>query len=715
MFEKVNDFLRDNLGSPLKFISSALIGISAAVAVYLGLLQRHFFSRRYLAYAILIALVGTLLSAWINNKYLVPFFDRFQKRIRVFIILFALMMSIILMLNAEVQPVYYLLPDTNLEISFSTENVPAGEEGVRLLWIETGQGYVHYTRLNYEGEWERVFGNTIFPPGQQVRMTWEGKVGHWAEIAFKQTSFPKTVRVSWNGEEETHQLNDPSAPIVAVRDYFQVPISCQLPFIFSFLISLTYLIFALIVFLGSWKIHDKKERRYAKYAWLLYALPMILVWTTSLLIFWPGIMSNDSMVQWLQGFRWAFSDWQSAFHALLLAFLMRIWYSPAIVAILQILTLSVSVAWGLKAFRDGGVHPAVLWMISIAFALFPPNMILSITIWKDIPYAISLLLLTVMILKIVLSEGKWARQKINWIWLGAAAFLVAIFRQNGSGVSALALIILPFVFRKYWKFYLGSLLVAVVLFVGVKGPLYSWMNADNAETGQSNLIYLHHIAAHVEAGTDLSDQETDYLNQFKQIDGWEYWCCYVGTVSYDADFNRGAFIKNTQTNRKLAFDLFLRDPFVDLTHTLCSGELSWKFVNNQCYIKSTHGLSSWGEGEEDWVKRNGMDLTEASVFPNLLQPFVEWLRQFGFWDDKPVYYLRPAFWMYLSLFSMVVAIVRRNDFSYLLPGIPLLAQSLILFLVSFATAYRYHYGTCLCGILLLGCLFLPAKQDRIGS
>ena len=239
------------------------------------------------------------------------------------------------------------------------------------------------------------------------------------------------------------------------------------------------------------------------------------------------------------------------------------------------------------------------------------------------------------------------------------------------------------------------------------------MHIDAQQTGQSNLIYLHHIAAHVEEGSKLSDQETEYLNQFQPVEDWDYWCCYVGTISYDRDFHRGSFMDNTQINRKLAFNLFLRDPMVDISHALCSGELSWKFVNNQCYIKSSHGINSWAEGEEDWITRNQNGLNEASVFPNLLQPFVEWLRLFGFWDDKPVYFLRPAFWMYLSLFSLAVIVVRYASFSFLLPGVPLLAQSLVLMLVSFATAYRYHYGTCICGIFLLGCAFLPERQGKI--
>ena len=41
-----------------------------------------------------------------------------------------------------------------------------------------------------------------------------------------------------------------------------------------------------------------------------------------------------------------------------------------------------------------------------------------------------------------------------------------------------------------------------------------------------------------------------------------------------------------------------------------------------------------------------------------------------------------------------------------------LNQSAVLLLVSFAPAFRYYYGTCLAGIRLLRCVFIPNKYAR---
>jgi hypothetical protein len=74
-----------------------------------------------------------------------------------------------------------------------------------------------------------------------------------------------------------------------------------------------------------------------------------------------------------------------------------------------------------------------------------------------------------------------------------------------------------------------------------------------------------------------------------------------------------------------------------------------------------------------------------------------------------VVYLRPALYLYLSVFFVLVIVLRRKDPRALLVLMPVLVQDIILFLVSYAPAMRYQYSNFLVGLFLLGLLFLPAK------
>jgi len=708
--KKIRQIYQHLFPNNLHALIAFLVGLSISLAVYLGLLQRHFFSWRYLAYALLIAAAGMLFVGWLNSRFVFRFYLDIPKSIRNIVLIFSVLLCLVLLFNTEIQPLYYILPDSDLSIRFTIPMLPEGEEGVRLLWVKTGQGYVHYTNMAINGQWERVFSNTVFAPGQNVTLSWSGKVGPKAEIAFRQMDFDQPVEVTWNGITKTYNLNRPKEPVIYIQDRFKVPILYLLPFTLAFLIAVGYVIFTILLLAAAWEPGKRKTLAKNKWGWLLYMLPMLLVWGFTLAIFWPGIMSNDSLAQWTQGVTGQYNDWQSGFHALLLAGLMRIWYSPAFIAILQILCFALVVAWGLKTLHEYGASRIVLWGISVIFAVLPTNGILSITLWKDIPYAIAFLWLTVIILKVILSKAEWACRGINWILLGVAAFLVAIFRHNGVAVAAVCLLVLLIVYRKFWKPFLGVILVATLLYLGVKGPLYSSINLDHASNGQSNLIYLHHIAAHLSAGTHFEPDEYAYLESFMPLKNWDYWCYYVGTISYNGRFDRQSFLNSTSQNRKLAFTLFARDPLVDITHAFCAGELAWKFENNLNYMKSTHGINSWHPGEVSTIGKNDIGLKSYSLLPKLVDGYIRYLRSFGFFDDMLVFWLRPAFWLYIAAFSAVVLAVRRRNAHFLLALLPVISQTAVLILVSFAPAYRYHYGTVLAGVFLLGLIFVPKSS-----
>ena len=314
-----------------------------------------------------------------------------------------------------------------------------------------------------------------------------------------------------------------------------------------------------------------------------------------------------------------------------------------------------------------------------------------------------------MIIKIVLAGGNSGR---DWLFLGISAFLVAILRHNGAPVAAVTLLVLLLVYRKTWKPFLGAILVAALLYLGTIGPLYSSVKLDREGSGQSNLIFLHHIAAHVAAETPLKPDEKDYLESLLPLEDWNYLCYYVGSVSYDDDFDRQAFLDNTSLNRELALNLFLRAPLVDVRHTLCAGDRAWKFDGELNYMKSTHGFSQWAAGRIVAIVDNDFGLKTASLLPRFADSYITYLRNFGVFANFPVIWLRPAFWLYLAAFSAAVAVVRRRDGHFLLALLPVVCQAGVLLLISFAPAYRYHYGTVLAGLFLLGMIFLPGRHER---
>ena len=334
---------------------AGIIGLSISLSFYLGLLQRHFFSWTYLGYALLIAALGFLLAGWLNQRLVRRFFTDTPTPTRNFALVFSFVLCFLLIFSTTIPPLYYILPDTDLEIRFTIPELPAQEEGVRLLWVNTGQDNIHYSAIKVEGKWERVFGNSIFAPDQSVVLHWRGKAGPKTEIAFRRTNYSQPVEVIWNGVGRSYDLKDGEEANTFIKSSLVVPLIYRLPFILSFMIAAGYALLAVLIALSNWDPGMRQHAHSRKSNWLLFMLPMLLVWGVTLAAFWPGIMSSDSMSQWAMGATGRYNDWQSGFHAILLAGLMRIWYSPALIAILQIVAFALTVAWGLKILQEHGV------------------------------------------------------------------------------------------------------------------------------------------------------------------------------------------------------------------------------------------------------------------------------------------------------------------------------------------------------------------------
>ena len=169
--------------------------------------------------------------------------------------------------------------------------------------------------------------------------------------------------------------------------------------------------------------------------WFMYALPMALVWGLSLLTLYPAIMTSDSLEQWGQAVSGRFSDWHPAIYALTMRPFAALELSPAWVALTQLVLIALLAAHGIELLRRYGLPRWGGWGLALLFAFAPANLFLPITIWKDIPFAISLFGMYLIGLEIALTGGASIRQGKRWVWLGIAAVGTALYRHNGLPIA----------------------------------------------------------------------------------------------------------------------------------------------------------------------------------------------------------------------------------------------------------------------------------------
>ncbi|WP_026073949.1 DUF6020 family protein [Acetivibrio cellulolyticus] len=200
----------------------------------------------------------------------------------------------------------------------------------------------------------------------------------------------------------------------------------------------------------------------------LYALIPLAVFLTALIGFWPGLVTADSGYQWEMAKGTApMNAVHPVAHTVLIKLLLTIWDNPAVITLFGAISLSFSFAFCLFVLHRRGVNRFLLLGASLIFALSPNNLVLSITMWKDIPYTAALLAATGFILYLSTvrrtAEGNLPSSRIVMVSLYMTSIFLNLcwaFRYNGSMVTFGGLAVL-LIFM--WKEKLSKKILPVLL------------------------------------------------------------------------------------------------------------------------------------------------------------------------------------------------------------------------------------------------------------
>ncbi len=457
-------------------------------------------------------------------------------------------------------------------------------------------------------------------------------------------------------------------------------------------------------------------------AWLSYAALCGACWTLWLLVCWPGLMSPDSGEQWGQMVTGKLDDWHPAFSTLTNWLLTSLWLSPAAVALAQIITLSLTVGWGLARIRQLGTPPGIVNLACAVLALSPVNGTLVITLWKDIPYSICLLAFTLLTFEMVITRGSWLERRGHWILLGILAALVALYRHNGFAAAFGTLALVLIAYPRQWRQLLSAALLAVGLWWGVRGPLYDQLEViRHPELKYQPLV--HQVAAHLAAHTPLEEDERDFLEKVHPLaDSWRYYPYCIDTTIWRGEFHWELLRAQPDRFRHIYWSLLHRNPRINLEHILRSSSLIWQvrqpiggYLAGSCLeIKDLHQVSTIATTTTVW---SGQVVALRELYPEVAfpeprscLPGVQLLaaRLVQASEDSRWSWLiwRPALYLYLLLAGAALSVWRSRQWRYLLMVTPALLHTLLLIPATVAQDARYQYPVYLVSLVLSGGLLL---------
>ena len=291
------------------------------------------------------------------------------------------------------------------------------------------------------------------------------------------------------------------------------------------LIALSLTVSPLLISLFSKITVDDKNRFKKLSGWklklLFYGVPLAVLLITYI-AYYPGGFGNDALAQLEQYVDGRYSDWHPALQTLMFIYvpikLTEGWIGSII--LFQAVYFALALGYGFETvYKYAGSKYTVACMLYI---LLNPLLGFALNAWKDVAFAIGVILLMAYSLNIYMTKGQWIKRIPNLIVFVTVFTLTNIFRHNAVLFTVPLLIALFFLIPK--KQFVALTLSVIALFAVIKGPFYSLIGVENPPRRQVETVGLPLtvIGDAVTYTPELLDEDIlEFAYNFAPREAWE--------------------------------------------------------------------------------------------------------------------------------------------------------------------------------------------------
>ncbi|WP_144023706.1 DUF6020 family protein [Paenibacillus sp. FSL H8-0548] len=459
-------------------------------------------------------------------------------------------------------------------------------------------------------------------------------------------------------------------------------------------LALSFFCFLFIILVKYLKIYNNSiEIR--KVRIFVYSLIISSVYSLYLLAYYPGTMSSDSIDQWNQVLTESFNDAHPIVHTLFIWLFTRLWLSPAIIAIIQLILMSLLMGYSVYYLEKLGLKKMYRNSLLAFYSLSPTYGIMSITIWKDIPFSISIAFLTVLLVKIYASKGQWLYSKTNQYLLIAILISVYFFRHNGVLSVVGSLIVLIIFYRNLIGKLIKISFITFVLIFGIKFILFQALALNSAPSYLSLSLPIHQIGTFVHENKEITEDEKRTLEKIMPIKYWDggddYSKYTINYLIFNGVFNGQILAENKSDIVKTWLGMLIRDPKLSISDFFSMTSILWRVHQPDDGYTSTIVTN---------IYQNNLNLDQQNFTPKL-KAFLDRYLNISLSNYFLWFFWRPAFTLYTILFFTIL-IISRNSWKASLILIPILSQIAGISLVIPAQDSRYlFYAFILAPFLIL--------------
>ena len=272
------------------------------------------------------------------------------------------------------------------------------------------------------------------------------------------------------------------------------------------------------VLVNSTKVRAfEQEKSFSVKSWLGGSGILFLCMVPFLLTNYPGVMTPDSLNQYRQaaGIE-GYSDHHPWLHTMLINLFYELglmisgneYFAISCYTIVQMLLVALGVGYVWTTLYELGLKRKFFIIGIVIFAIYPYNLVYAVTIWKDILFTVSVLVLTITLFRMHLQvkEDKDICCR-DLVLYAVCGFFMCMLRHNGFYAFLVSCPVLIWFMRKKWKQLVPvTILILITCFV-IKGPA---MNSAGVEPGKLAFklcLPLQQVGRVIADGCDLTEEE----------------------------------------------------------------------------------------------------------------------------------------------------------------------------------------------------------------
>ena len=456
--------------------------------------------------------------------------------------------------------------------------------------------------------------------------------------------------------------------------------------IIPIIISVLYLLEYFQSKIASETKNEIEDQRKKSLIWFLFFSICVIAGTLYLIAYNLAIMSFDSYDQLKQAIGVTpLVNWHPVFHTLIIRLFISIIPSPSFVAIFQILFFSTIISTFMVVLYNKGIKLKFLVVFCVMLTMIPTNGIHIVTLWKDIPYSISLLWLTLLFAKIISRDQLYTKSILFIIEITLALICVYFFRQNGIVVYIFSVIALIIIFLKRNQFKpLWGIVFSLIIILMIQFPLYKALNVKSATQGSKYIGLLNDIAGVYFSRGDISKETEDFLEKVVDIEEFRgthsfYW---ADSQYYTPELHK---IKSIEFIG-MYIDTFLRNPVLMTNNILCRLDMYWNITKGKRGVINVINFTGCDCGS------SGLKNIRIDRRPIFLTSYINRISGFTVtYNPLLVIFWRFGIWI-VFLFTTFLFVIKNKKFEILLLGLPILTNILSLALSSGWMDYRYGWS-----------------------